>query len=361
MAAQKSAVKTKPTKAATAKTTKPRRKTSPRRQGQTAAYPKHSLQRATRIASALLEQAAGKACGQREAASLFGLSNPGGAFAVEVASSLKYGLLERPASGQIQPTALARQILRPQSASDAIEGYRQALLNAPVLSEVYQHYRGENLPDDQFFRKSLSEKFGVRTEDFAEFKQVFTESLDAAQLITVHGDKSRLIDMTSGLPDSAGTERLKKLERDASVGTHDCCFVMQPFAGSLGTYFELIYRPAIEKAGLRAVRADAEIFATGKIMDQVWNGINAARVLVAELTSRNPNVYYELGLAHAMEKPVVLVAAKEDDVPFDLQHIRVIYYDTSDPFWGPKLIDKVAENILSAVSNPEEAIFKHKR
>src|SRR5205085_9118547 len=103
---------------------------------------------------------------------------------------------------------------------------------------------------------------------------------------------------------------------------------------------------------------DAEIFATGKIMDQVWQGINAATVLVAELTTRNPNVFYELGLAHALKKPVVLVSAKEDDVPFDLQHIRVIYYDVSDPFWGSKLIDKVAENILSALKNPAEAMFK---
>ena len=93
-------------------------------------------------------------------------------------------------------------------------------------------------------------------------------------------------------------------------------------------------------------------------MDQVWQGINAAKVLVAELTTRNPNVFYELGLAHAMKKPVVLVSAREEDVPFDLQHIRVIYYDMSDPFWGNKLIEKVAENILSAIQNPEEAVFK---
>ena len=57
-------------------------------------------------------------------------------------------------------------------------------------------------------------------------------------------------------------------------------------------------------------------------------------------------------------KPVVLVSSNETDVPFDLQHIRVIYYDVSDPFWGNKLIEKVAENILSALKNPEEAIFK---
>lgn len=109
---------------------------------------------------------------------------------------------------------------------------------------------------------------------------------------------------------------------------------------------------------MQPVRADADIFGTGKIIDQVWRGINAARVLVAELSTRNPNVSYELGLAHALHKPVVLVSSNEPDVPFDLQHIRVIYYDVNDPFWGTKLIEKVAENILSALTNPEEAIFK---
>jgi hypothetical protein len=134
--------------------------------------------------------------------------------------------------------------------------------------------------------------------------------------------------------------------------------VVQPFKPPFGDYYEKVYKPAIEKAGLRAVRADADIFGTGKIIDQIWRGIKAAKVLVAELTSRNANVLYELGLAHALQKPVVLVSSNEPDVPFDLQHIRVIYYDVNDPFWGQKLVEKVAENILSAIKNPEEAIFK---
>jgi len=137
---------------------------------------------------------------------------------------------------------------------------------------------------------------------------------------------------------------------------------MMPFAEPLGGYFAGVYQPAIEKAKLKAIRADAEIFGTGKIIDQIWTGINSARVLVAELTGRNPNVLYELGIAHALRKPVVLVSSNEDDVPFDVRHVRVIYYDMRDPFWGAKLIDKVAENILSAMKNPEEAIlFSAKR
>jgi hypothetical protein len=87
-------------------------------------------------------------------------------------------------------------------------------------------------------------------------------------------------------------------------------------------------------------------------------GIRAATVLIAEMTTKNPNVFYELGLAHALQKPVVLVSSNEAEIPFDLHHTRVIYYDVNDPFWGKKLMDKVAENILSAIQNPAEAIFK---
>ncbi len=76
------------------------------------------------------------------------------------------------------------------------------------------------------------------------------------------------------------------------------------------------------------------------------------------MTSKNANVFYELGLAHALEKPVVLVSSNEEDVPFDLRHIRVILYDQTDPFWGQKLIDKIADNIRSAIKNPEDAIFR---
>jgi hypothetical protein len=76
------------------------------------------------------------------------------------------------------------------------------------------------------------------------------------------------------------------------------------------------------------------------------------------MTTKNPNVFYELGLAHALEKPVVLVSSNQDDVPFDLRHIRVILYDQTDPFWGQKLIDKLADNVRSALGNPEDAIFR---
>jgi len=67
---------------------------------------------------------------------------------------------------------------------------------------------------------------------------------------------------------------------------------MMPFAAPLGDYYSKIYDPAIRKAGLNPIRADQDIFGTGKIVDQIWYGINSAKVLIAELTNRNPNVFF---------------------------------------------------------------------
>jgi hypothetical protein len=323
-----------------------------------AKFPRHSLAKSLRIASAILEQNAGKACTPKEAAAFVGVGL-NGPFNVEISSGLKFGFLSRPETGKIEPTQLAKRALRPQSEGDDIEAFREAIRKAPDIAEAYNHYRGENLPDEQFLQNTALDTFKVPAESFAEFKSVLLESLETAKLLQKHGEKLRVIDI-SGDPTkgSVPSDRLVKLGREVSLATGQSCFVMQPFAPPLGDYYEKIYKPAIEKAGLRPIRADADIFGTGNIMDQVWSGISAASVLVAELTTRNPNVFYELGLAHASKKPVVLVSSREEDVPFDLQHIRVIYYDQTDPFWGTKLMDKVAENILSALRNPEEAVFK---
>lgn len=322
-----------------------------------AKYPRHSVDKSLRIAKALLEQNAGKDCTVKESAGFLGVG-AAGPYQVEVSSGIKYGFLERPAPGRISITDRAKRVLRPQEPLDALNGLRQAVVGAPVFSDIYGHYRGENLPDSQFLQNALVDKFGVPTDKVSEFLDVFLTSLRSAELLTEHDGKLRLADVEGGGANAeAESPTLKKLERTVKVDATDSCFVMMPFALPLGGYYESIYKPAIEKAGLKPVRADAEIFGAGKIMEQVWTGIRRAKVLVAELTSRNPNVFYELGLAHALQKPVVLISSNESDVPFDLKYIRVIYYDVTDPFWGQKLLAKVAENILSAIKNPEEAIL----
>jgi hypothetical protein len=322
-------------------------------------YPRHDVLRALRIPRALLEQNAGRECTDREAAKFAGVGF-GGPFRVEISSSIKYGFLERPKSGSIAVSDLARQAIRPQKPEDETAALRQAILNAPDIAEVYKHYRGENLPDRTFLDHALTDKFGIPRGKEEEFFKIFVASLEAAKLLERAGDKARILDISqdgAGKQDQASD--IAKLSRNVTVSSDDTCFVMMPFAAPIGDYYATLFEPAIQKTGLTPIRADADIFGTGKIMDQVWRGLNNAKVLVAVLTGRNPNVFYELGLAHALKKPVVLVSSNEEDVPFDLHHIRVIYYDVNDPFWGAKPIEKVAENILSALKNPEEAVFQN--
>jgi hypothetical protein len=322
-------------------------------------FPHHSLDKSLRIPKAILDQNAGKECTDAEAAAFVGLSSGRGPFAVEISSCIKYGLLKRPSTGKVEVTDLAKQILRPQSADDEIAGLRLAVSNAPGVSDVYLHYRGEKLPDEKFFDNALMDTFKIPSDKVSEFKAMFIETLEKANLISDHNGKRHVMDFSVGTSNDGDTsDRIKKLGKEVSIELGDSCFVMMPFAKPHGDYYSQIYEPAIKKAGLRPIRADHEIFGSGKIMEQIWSGINAAKVLVAELTTKNSNVFYELGLAHAKGKPVVLVSANEHDVPFDLQHIRVIYYDVNDPFWGQKLLEKVAENILSALRNPKEAIFE---
>src|SRR5262249_32283809 len=106
------------------------------------------------------------------------------------------------------------------------------------------------------------------------------------------------------------------------------CFVAMPFLPLFKTQYERVIRPAIEEAGLACVRGD-EIFTRQMIIEDVWTSIRQARVIVGDISGANPNVLYEIGLAHALGKPIVLINRSRDDVPFDLHSVRYHYYDIS--------------------------------
>jgi hypothetical protein len=359
-AAKKRASKKAP--AAKASTRKPVKKASDAvKAGATRApapkYPRHSIEKALRIPRALIEQNAGKPASRDEAVRFAGGSGLNGPWGVEISSGQKYGFLSSD-SGSVSLTERARRAISPQSETDRRSALREAILEAPDFSGVYNFFRGEALPDEPYYANALKDRFKIPLEKIPEFQQLFEESLAFAELLDKTGPQVRVLDVGRTESKSSGGGSRAGVVPKTAVSPGANCFVMQPFAGALGSYYESIFKPAIAQAGLLPVRADADIFATGKIIDQIWRGINDATVLVAELTSKNPNVFYELGLAHALRKPVVLVSSNEEDVPFDLRHIRVIVYDQTDPFWGQKLIDKIADNIRSAIESPEEATFR---
>lgn len=132
-------------------------------------------------------------------------------------------------------------------------------------------------------------------------------------------------------------------------------FVIMPFRKPYDGYFNQIYRVALEEAGFQATKAD-DLFAPRPIIEDIRAKIIAADILLCEMSGRNPNVFYELGLAHAIGKPAILLSNTKKDIPFDLSHVRAIVYDTKSAGWEVKLRASIAaaarEVSTSAISWP---------
>lgn len=130
------------------------------------------------------------------------------------------------------------------------------------------------------------------------------------------------------------------------------CFVIMPFDGLFKSQYEKVIKPAIETTGLKAVRGD-EVFSKPHVMVDLWKSIRESRVVLAELTGKNPNVLYELGLAHAIGKPSIIITRNENDVPFDLKSLRYLFYDPNDPFWGDNLKLSISDMIKKVLNEKD--------
>jgi hypothetical protein len=126
-------------------------------------------------------------------------------------------------------------------------------------------------------------------------------------------------------------------------------FVLMPFKHPFDSYFSEIFRPALESAGYAVERAD-DLYVSRPIMLDAQESILRADLLLCEMTGRNPNVFYELGLAHAIGKPVILVSRDDDDIPFDLRHLRVLTYEPELPRWDVTLRDKIVHAAQQALA-----------
>jgi hypothetical protein len=100
--------------------------------------------------------------------------------------------------------------------------------------------------------------------------------------------------------------------------------VMMPFDAGFNAVFASI-RQAAENVGLRCRRAD-DIWENAAIIQDVVALLDRSRVVVCDCSGRNPNVFYEAGIAHTLGHEVILIAQNEHDIPFDLRHLRHVRY-----------------------------------
>lgn len=161
-------------------------------------------------------------------------------------------------------------------------------------------------------------------ESFANFEQTIKSALERT-----NEESAQTVNLA--LEDAAQTRgelfRHTVPNIAGSGGDPKAMFVLMPFREEFDGIYA-IAREVGKSLGFNVLRAD-EMTSPGLITDQVLEAISHSGVIVADLTNRNPNVLYEVGIAHTLGKKTILLAQAIDDVPFDLASQRILIYENS--------------------------------
>jgi hypothetical protein len=135
--------------------------------------------------------------------------------------------------------------------------------------------------------------------------------ISLAEVSKLDADESMIVKPYFGLPDK-------------SISSADV-FVLMPFKPEMKPLYDDHILKVTDALNLSAARGD-DFFTAHSVMLDVWSAIYSAKVIIADCTERNPNVFYEIGLGHVLGKPVILITQNSEDVPFDVRHMRYIQY-----------------------------------
>jgi hypothetical protein len=177
--------------------------------------------------------------------------------------------------------------------------------------------RGGNLSDHPFISEGILN--ALAASDMILVKYFGKQGKRRAHC-TILRKAYRAVD--SNFPDSVFGILDKKYRYDL--------FVLMPFTSELKPIYDNHLKKVAKQLGLSISRAD-DFFSQNSIIEEVWSAIAQATILIADCTGKNPNVFYEIGLAHAIGKPVIIITQNADDVPFDLRHRRYILYAYTPP------------------------------
>jgi hypothetical protein len=135
------------------------------------------------------------------------------------------------------------------------------------------------------------------------------------------------------------------------------CFVIQPFDGAkFDKRYNDIYKPAIEAAGIEAYRVDKDPGVSIPI-EAIERGIKQSIICLADITADNPNVWYELGYAFALNKQVIMVCSEErtgKKYPFDIQHRSIIPYMADSPSDFELLRENLTKKIIATIEQAQK-------
>jgi hypothetical protein len=252
-----------------------------------------------------------------------------------------------------------------------------AIFNIDPFARLYERFAGNKLPMRPALVDAIKE-FEVSAEYAEEAVDTFVVNLRFLGLLQTLSGSERLVTvdhLLDALPSSSLRDLSTSSQTIASslLGGHlvtsehahfeTTCFYIAPI-GEAGSeqrkhsdlFLGSIVEPALEQLGLTVVRADA-IDKPGTITKQIVEYLLKSRLVIADLSFHNPNVFYELAIRHAARLPVVQIIRASEKVPFDVIQQRTIPIDTSDIYSLVPKIDtyraQIATQVRRALEDPD--------
>lgn len=142
-----------------------------------------------------------------------------------------------------------------------------------------------------------------------------------------------------------GTEKVTFSDFSTTIQTPKAFVVMQ-FGDPFDALYSEVIKPVVEASGMEAYRAD-DVYQPGIILEDIITGIVESEVIIAEITPENANVFYELGYAHALKKPTILLSERTNKLPFDVSGYRCIFY--TNTIKGKKFVEEDLRKHLQSI------------
>lgn len=323
-------------------------------------FPNQGFQESLFLANAIQKHASGQEVRRLTLFEALDRSPDSGPTRKLITASNQYGLTNGSYQADVLSLTEAGAAATDPSVPDAAKlraRIELAVLGVEPFKAIFDKYAGGRLPQIPVMRDAAVGA-GVDPNDAAECVETFLANARYVGLIRTIGGTEHLVtveDALDQLPEDEA-EDVPPLGTNTSEGVQpvvrapkqggktspitgsldDVCFVISPIGSDdsverkhadliLGSLIE----PALETLNLRAIRAD-KISKPGLITGQVLDHLTRAKMVIADLSFGNPNVYYELALRQALKKPLVQITRSSDSLPFDVGQFRTVVIDMSD-------------------------------
>jgi hypothetical protein len=250
-----------------------------------------------------------------------------------------------------------------------------------VFNFLYNRFVGNKLPNQAVIADIIKEEFkDINPEDVNQVVDLFVVNAQYLKLLKVISGAERLVNFEHCLEDFSKTSSSTSTQTITTSGTRiritnpisdkldissleEICFYITPIGSENSEerqhsdlFLGSIVEPALESLNLKVIRAD-QIDKPGTITKQIIEYLSKAKLVIADLSFNNPNVFYELAIRHAFRLPTVQIIRKGDKIPFDVSNSRTIVVDNTDIYsLIPKLDtykSEIASQVRQALGDPD--------